>query len=204
MILSINGKGVKYYREEISPLIKNTNNIRPLNIEILRGQDTIILKDIKPVEFFSYNEYGKKDSFGMLGVTFETEELSLFELINITANKLFNGIAGTTLGIYNLITGQVSAKGASGPIGIAKLSGEFANQGFLSLLSLMAMLSISLGVINILPFPGLDGGHAMIAIIEKIKGSKISAKTLVRIQQFGMFVLLSLFVLILLKDLKII
>ena len=84
------------------------------------------------------------------------------------------------------------------------MSGEFASQGFLSLLNLMAMLSISLGVINILPFPGLDGGHALIAIIEKIKGSKISAKTLVRIQQFGMYVLLSLFALILLKDLKII
>ena len=67
------------------------------------------------------------------------------------------------------------------------MSGEFASQGFLSLLSLMAMLSISLGVINILPFPGLDGGHALIAIIEKIKGSKISAKTLVRVQQFGMW-----------------
>ena len=68
----------------------------------------------------------------------------------------------------------------------------------------MAILSINLGVINILPFPGLDGGHALIAIIEKIKGSKISSKTLIKIQQFGMFVLLGLFVLILLKDLNLI
>ena len=67
----------------------------------------------------------------------------------------------------------------------------------------MAILSISLGVINILPFPGLDGGHALIAIIEKLKGSKISAKTQVRIQQFGMLVLMSLFLLIILKDLGI-
>ena len=65
----------------------------------------------------------------------------------------------------------------------------------------MAFLSISLGVINILPFPGLDGGHALIAIIEKLKGKKISAKTLIRIQQFGMLVLMSLFFLIILKDL---
>ena len=68
----------------------------------------------------------------------------------------------------------------------------------------MAMLSISLGVINILPFPGLDGGHALIAIIEKIKGSRISPKTLMKIQQFGMLVLLGLFILIFLIDLKII
>ena len=45
----------------------------------------------------------------------------------------------------------------------------------------MAFLSISLGVINILPFPGLDGGHALIAIIEKLKGEKISPKTLVKL-----------------------
>ena len=65
----------------------------------------------------------------------------------------------------------------------------------------MAFLSISLGVINILPFPGLDGGHALIAIIEKLKGEKISPKTLVKVQQFGMLVLMSLFFLIILKDL---
>ena len=66
------------------------------------------------------------------------------------------------------------------------------------------MLSISLGVINILPFPGLDGGHALIAIIEKLKGSKIKPQTLIKVQQFGMLVLLGLFVLIFLMDLKII
>ena len=116
--------------------------------------------------------------------------------------KPFERYIGKTFkGIFELITGQISGKSVSGPIGIAKISGEFASQGFIPLLSLMAFLSISLGVINILPFPGLDGGHALIAIIEKIKGSKISAKTQVRIQQFGMLVLMSLFLLIILKDL---
>ena len=199
-ILSINNQNVKYSKD-IVPLIEKNNS---LDLKILREEDTILLEKIKPIEFYRYDQYGNKVSFGMLGVGFETEELAFFELLDVSLNSLFNGITGTAIGIFELITGQVSAKGASGPIGIAKMSGEFASAGFLSLLSLMAMLSISLGVINILPFPGLDGGHALIAIIEKIKGSKISAKTLVRIQQFGMFVLLSLFVLILLKDLKII
>ena len=61
-------------------------------------------------------------------------------------------------------------------------------------------MSISLGVINILPFPGLDGGHALIAVIEKIKGSKLSAQVQVRIQQVGMLMLMSLFVYIIFKD----
>ena len=189
------------YSKDIIPLIESSNN---LDLQILRNGETVAIKNIRPVQFYRYDQYGNKESYGRLGVSFENEKLKFFELLDVASNSLFEGIAGTAIGIFELITGKVSAKGASGPIGIAKMSGEFASQGFLSLLSLMAMLSISLGVINILPFPGLDGGHALIAIIEKIKGSKISAKTLVRVQQFGMWVLLSLFVLIFLKDLKII
>ena len=64
----------------------------------------------------------------------------------------------------------------------------------------MAFLSVNLGVINILPFPGLDGGHALIAIIEKIKGSKLSGKIQIRIQQIGMMLLMSLFAYIIFKD----
>ena len=204
-IISINDQDVKYFKQEIEPLIKSVNNVNELDITVLRGQDSIItFKNIEPVKFSNWNEYGEKESYGKLGVTFEREDLSFFEVFYVAGSNLVNGISATASGIFNLITGQVSAKGASGPIGIAKMSGEFASQGFIALLQLMAVLSISLGVINILPFPGLDGGHALIAIIEKIKGSKISAKTLVRVQQFGMWVLLSLFVLIFLKDLKII
>ena len=132
------------------------------------------------------------------------EEVSIFESLSLSFNSVINGIGEIFKGIFELITGQVSSDGIGGPITIAKMSGEVASYGFLNLLSLMAILSIKLGVINILPFPGLDGGHALIAIIEKIKGSKISSKTLIKIQQFGMFVLLGLFVLILLKDLNLI
>ena len=202
-ILSINNTNVKYYRD-IDPLIKQDNNIKELTLEVLRDENIFLIEGINPISFYRYNQYGNKISVGMLGVTFETEQLSFIELLDISFNQLISGITNTAMGIFELITGQVSAKGASGPIGIAKLSGEFASQGFLSLLSLMGMLSISLGVINILPFPGLDGGHALIAIIEKLKGSKIKPQTLIKVQQFGMLVLLGLFILIFLMDLKII
>ena len=157
--------------------------------------------EIYPSIFEEYNEYGKLVKFGKIGVTFKTESVNIIESISISVYTLFENIWKTFKGIFELITGQISGKSVSGPIGIAKISGEFANQGIIPLLSLMAFLSISLGVINILPFPGLDGGHALIAIIEKLKGGKISAKTLIKVQQFGMLVLMSLFFLIILKDL---
>ena len=192
------------YYKDIDPLIKQVNNISSLNLKILRDNNIFEIQGIEPILFNKYDQYGNKTSIGMLGITFEKESLSFLELLDVSFNQLLSGISGTAKGIFELITGKVSAKGASGPIGIAKLSGEFASQGFLSLLSLMGILSISLGVINILPFPGLDGGHALIAIIEKIKGSRISPQTLMKIQQFGTLVLLGLFILIFLMDLKII
>ena len=143
-----------------------------------------------------------------IGAYFDTEKLGFFESFyrsgyEVIYSKNF-GILTTFKNIFYLITGQLSLDLMSGPIGIAKISGEVASSGegwFLNLIQLMAFLSISLGVINILPLPGLDGGHALIAIIEKIKGGKLSAKLQVRIQQLGMLMLMTLFIIIIFKDL---
>ena len=178
------------------------NEIEEIDFEYDRG-GVINQVKIKPIISKKYDPYGNLVQHNKVGITFKTENIGFIESISISFNHVVESIGSTFKGIFELITGQLSAKAVSGPIGIAKISGEFASKGFVPLLSLMAILSISLGVINILPFPGLDGGHALIAIIEKLKGSKISAKTQVRIQQFGMLTLMSLFLLIILKDLGI-
>ena len=120
---------------------------------------------------------------------------------NIVNHELF-GIKTIAKNIFFLITGNLSLELMSGPIGIAKISGDVAKSEnwFSGIFLLMAFLSVNLGVINILPFPGLDGGHALIAIIEKIKGSKLSGKIQIRIQQIGMMLLMSLFAYIIFKD----
>ena len=148
------------------------------------------------------------EKINKIGAYFDTEKLGFFESFyrsgyEVIYSKNF-GILTTFKNIFYLITGQLSLDLMSGPIGIAKISGEVASSGegwFLNLIQLMAFLSISLGVINILPLPGLDGGHALIAIIEKIKGGKLSAKLQVRIQQLGMLMLMTLFIIIIFKDL---
>ena len=202
-IVSINEESVYYYKD-IIPLIEQKNNIKPLDITVLRNGTKKTFNDIIPIEFKRYNQYGVQESFGKLGFYTSFEEVSIFESLSLSLDSVINGIGQIFKGIFELITGQVSSDGIGGPITIAKMSGEVASYGFLNLLSLMAVLSINLGVINILPFPGLDGGHALIAIIEKIKGNKISSKTLIKIQQFGMFILLGFFIWILLKDLSLI
>lgn len=88
----------------------------------------------------------------------------------------------------------------AGPVGIAVLTGEMARMGIAYLFNFAAILSINLAVINLLPFPALDGGRIFFLIIEKIKGSPISQKAEGIIHTAGFFVLISLMILVTVKD----
>jgi len=90
----------------------------------------------------------------------------------------------------------------AGPIGIAKMSGQAAQFGLPTLLQFMALLSVNLAVINLLPFPGLDGGRILFLLIEKIKGRPLPARWEQLINTVGFFFLLLLMVLVIIKDLK--
>ncbi|MFU2508344.1 sigma E protease regulator RseP [Pseudoalteromonas sp. ASV78] len=83
--------------------------------------------------------------------------------------------------IGNLITGQVSVKNLSGPVGIAVGAGTSVSYGFVAFLSFLALISVNLGVFNLLPLPVLDGGHLMYYIIELFRSKPVSEKT----QEFG-------------------
>ena len=80
------------------------------------------------------------------------------------------------MSIEKMITGMISLENLSGPITIAKVAGDSASYGFEAFFSFMAYLSISLGVLNLLPIPVLDGGHLMFYLVEMVKGSPVSEK----------------------------
>ena len=104
--------------------------------------------------------------------------------------------------IISFFTGQLDIKNFGGPIQIASIAGEASKIGMLALINLMAILSVNLGIINILPFPGLDGGHALIAIIEGIIGRRIPFKTLMIIQQIGVLLLAIFFFIVMKNDIS--
>lgn len=101
-----------------------------------------------------------------------------------------------------MILGNASVKNLSGPISIAQFAGLSAERGFVEFLSFLAKVSISLGVLNLLPIPVLDGGHLLFFAIEAIKGSPVSEKFQIALQQIGILLLLSLMVLALFLDLE--
>ncbi|MEX2516120.1 MAG: RIP metalloprotease RseP [Gammaproteobacteria bacterium] len=99
-----------------------------------------------------------------------------------------------------ILTGQASVKNLSGPISIAQFAGFSAAVGLAAFLGFLAIVSVSLGVINLLPVPLLDGGHLMYYLIEIIKGSPVSESTQMLGQHVGLVLLLSLMTLVIYND----
>jgi regulator of sigma E protease len=108
-----------------------------------------------------------------------------------------------TLGLLKkMVLGDVSMKNLSGPITIAKVAGDSARSGWRFFLSVLALLSISLGVLNLLPIPILDGGHIMFCIAEALKGKPVSEKAQLVGTQIGLVVVAGLMVLALYNDIS--
>ena len=99
-----------------------------------------------------------------------------------------------------MIVGHVSLKNVGGPVMIAQMAGESAKSGVLSLLGFMAIISVNLALLNILPIPALDGGHLVIVLIEGIKGGELSIETKLKIQKVGMIIIFLLMGLVFFND----
>lgn len=104
-------------------------------------------------------------------------------------------------GLTDMITGRISLKYVSGPVGISSVISEAASYGFLSLLSVAALISVNLGVMNILPLPALDGGRFLCLFLEAILRRPIPAKVEGIIHAAGLLILLAIMVLVAFKDL---
>lgn len=118
-----------------------------------------------------------------------------FESLSFAANKTYNMLEQMVIVIKSLITGELKLSNLSGPIGIYGVVGESAEAGFINVVYLMALISINVGFINLLPIPAFDGGRLLFLIIERIKGSKVNPKVENMIHSMG-FILLMLLTLI--------
>ncbi|EIC30126.1 MULTISPECIES: RIP metalloprotease RseP [Methylomicrobium] len=101
-----------------------------------------------------------------------------------------------------MVLGQASVKNLSGPISIAQYAGESAEIGFMPFLKFIALVSVSLGILNLLPIPVLDGGHLLFFGIEAIKGEPLSEKSQLFFQQIGIAILVTLMALGMVMDIQ--
>lgn len=122
-----------------------------------------------------------------------TQNYSVLESASMAINGTGRIIYGMVEGLGQMITGKQSAD-VAGPLGVAQMAGQVASVGFSYLLQFTAMLSINLGVLNLLPVPVLDGGYLILLILEGIRGKRLPDRALYYIQMCGLALLVLLFV----------
>jgi regulator of sigma E protease len=176
-----------------------------VDIEIQRNGE-VYLTEVK----LGVKEDDSSKGFIGLGTTIDKEQINQYLAIekysfpqNLTmAVDQTNEMIVLTLNMFGkMITGQISGKNLSGPVGIAKDAGTVAKRGLIATLSFMAIISISLGILNLLPVPVLDGGQIVFVLIEKIIRRPLPDKIQIVFQQIGVGALLFLMVFALYNDL---
>jgi len=197
-IVEINGEPIETWRE-MTGIIHSIPNT-PINLHFERD-DIIIEKDLV-TSFQPALVDGKIDTLGAIGIAASVtyEPIGFIQAIGggWQATKGVFELIGTTLKM--LVTGNATMKDIGGPIFIAQMAGETARAGMIPLLFLMAMISVNLAVINILPIPGLDGGHLLVIGIESMIRRPLSLKAKIAIQKVGMAFLLILMVTVIVND----
>lgn len=174
----------------------NANADVALMLTVVRGGETLEI-EVTPA---------LRGNVGLIGV-----ELSPFEVrtiepgplqaiqMSFQKNYAWSGLILQTLG--GLLTSETSPKQLVGPLGIAQLSGGAAQIGMVALFTLMAMISLNLGILNLLPIPVLDGGHIFIMALEGLSRRNFSVRIKEKIQLAGFVVLLMLMVTVIYNDL---
>lgn len=182
--------------DDLAIYMQLVDKTKPLEFEVLRNGKTatyqVQAKEEKTDDGTSY----------LIGVTMGSDEVErgLFSSIKYMFRKTGALFKQMFITIKGLFTGGISVGQMSGPVGIYSIVGSQRQAGFENILYLVALLSINVGVINLLPLPAFDGGRILFLAIEKIKGSPVNAKTENIIHSIGFFLLMALMVYITLND----
>lgn len=118
------------------------------------------------------------------------------DAVLLSAKTVWVIFSGTVGFIFNIFSGSGSMEGLSGPIGIASMAGQALNKGFLNLLYFTGVLSMSLGIMNLIPFPALDGGQLFMLLLEAVRKKPLNLKSYQMVNIFGiaLFVILTIVV----------
>ena len=192
-VLTINGERI-YTGAQFREVIESHGG-RELRFEVLRDEREVQLT-ATPVDKGDGAKLGLW--IGELSRSFTPGPVEAVRL-SIEQNIKSSGLIFKTLG--GLFTGDTPIRQLQGPVGIAQMSGEYAQGGFIALLSFMAMLSINLGILNLMPVPVLDGGHIVILMLEGIARRDFSMRAKEKMLLAGFVVLMMLIVTVIYHDL---
>lgn len=171
-----------------------SDNVHPINMEVLRNGETISLNPIYP------------SKEGLMGIQMEVKEIVLptkgpKAIIKTSINYLWEQTSMLLYGLYQIFTGKIPLKDLHGIVAITKVGGDIIeHNGFFSGLLLTAIISLDLAIVNFLPIPALDGGHVLFLIIEKLRGKPLNEETIDKIGTVGFMLLIALMILVVFND----
>lgn len=181
-ILELDGKKINVWTD-ISKITKASQNKEEISALIERNgkEENITLKLTKDEE----------NNRVVLGISpkYKKIDLSTTESLDFAKNSFNSIFTDTIKGFFTLFSGKASLKEISGPVGIFKVVGEVSKFGWVSIISLCVVLSINIGVLNLLPIPALDGGRIIFVFLE-LFGIKINKKWEEKLHKSGMILLL--------------
>ena len=206
IILEIDGNEVQSIMDVSKYITMSSADI--IDFKVKRFSDEIMLK-VKPNTVLSEDNLGNKIQKRMVGIqlgAYNNEinhvKLGPVKALYHAANEVIYVSTASLKYIGSMIIGKADTSQLGGPIRIAKISGQVAEFGVLAFISMMAYISISLGLVNLFPIPMLDGGHLMFYTFEKILGRPLSQKTHEGFFRIGMILLLTLMFFTTFNDLK--
>ncbi|MBI5682369.1 MAG: RIP metalloprotease RseP [Deltaproteobacteria bacterium] len=193
-IIAINSRGINHW-SEIQRMIQESSD-NEMEMAVKRNGDALSLK-IKPI----WNEDAK---IYVIGISPSQDMIMKrygpVDAVIIGTKKMVDMTIFTFIIIKKLFVGEVSIKTLGGPLMIAQVAGQAAESGLTAFLSLMAALSLQLGILNLLPIPVLDGGHLLFFAIEKLRRKPLSEKIMNVAQQAGIALLVLLMVFVTYND----
>ena len=182
-ILSINDKKINSWDDVQA--VKNAVNTRELNIKVQRKDTELNIKT-------TLKENDRNKIIGIVPVS----EKNIVKAIANGPSATWNMAKSMYSGLYSLITGKVSAKELSGPVGIVYLINKGISSGLATVLYITSLISLHLAIINMLPLPALDGGRLLMVIIRRLTGKAISSKVegVIHAVGLGLLLLLTIYV----------
>lgn len=193
-ILKVDGVKVHIGNELVYEIMRN--GIEPIDITVKRNGEVITVPD---VVFPTITDSGQK--FGMTDFGLVSDETP--GILTVLEHSYYRSVSTIKMiwqSLFDIITGRYGVEAVSGPIGVTGAIGEAAKESFPDLVYLSVVISMNLGIFNLLPLPALDGGRLVFILIEMIRRKPINPKYEGYVHFVGIILLLSLMVLVTFKD----
>ncbi len=191
-ITAVDGRPVTDW-EQLTDLIHGSPG-HLLRLTVRRGDEELAFA-VTPRPEVLKDVFGKDTPVGLIGIrpAYQNRRLPALQALGLAFTRTWDIIGFTFVVIGKIFQRAVPASTIGGPIMMVQMAGEGAREGLLSFISLIALLSINLGIFNLLPIPILDGGHLLLFLVEAVRGRPVSIRKREIIQQIGLFIIVAIF-----------